>query len=117
MPLFQQAIKGSIDAATAERLGAGTCRVVQPQEMFGMAEELVGVTLDEGKVRTAVVAEKLRQTRAREAPADERKRKYSSMATGEVTPEQMEAYHRAKVRESDPMANFVDHEAVTDEEV
>ena len=30
--------------------------------------------------------------------------------------EDMEAYHRAKARSDDPMANFVDNEAETDDE-
>ena len=44
---------------------------------------------------------------------DDRKRKYNSGASYEVTNEEMEAYHRMKKRDNtgdmaDPMANFKD---------
>ena len=54
--------------------------------------------MDESKVRAALKAERERQSAA---PAEERKRKYNSMASDDVTPETMEAYHRAKARADD----------------
>ena len=48
-----------------------------------------------------------------QAEHDDRKRKYNSGASYEVSAEEMEAYHRMKKRDStgdmaDPMANFKD---------
>ena len=49
---------------------------------------------------------------------DDRKRKYNSMASVETTAEEMEAYHRMKVRDDDPMAKMLaaEAEAATDDE-
>ena len=41
-----------------------------------------------------------------EVVPDERKRKYNSFAEDKVTAEDMEAYHRSKLRADDPMANY-----------
>ncbi|KAL1512211.1 hypothetical protein AB1Y20_005474 [Prymnesium parvum] len=68
--------------------------------MYGMAEEL-GDNLDEAKVQAAIRAEKERKA---SAVVDERKRKFNSMKSDEVTAEEMEAYHRSKARADDPMA-------------
>ena len=56
--------------------------------------------LDEAKVREAM---------ARQKPAAEGdgKRKYNSLATTDVTAEEMEAYRRTKVAKDDPMAKFL----------
>ena len=55
--------------------------------------------------------------RARQAQqqVDERKRKYNSMADTSTTAEEMEAYHRAKARDEDPMLKMM-AEADTDDE-
>lgn len=58
-----------------------------------MAEEL-GDDLDEAKVREAMMAERERKNAVQES---DRKRKFNSMKSDEVTAEEMEAYHRSKV--------------------
>ena len=57
--------------------------------------------LDEAKVREAMA----RQKPAKEA--GDGKRKYNSLATTDVTAEEMEAYRRTKVAKDDPMAKFL----------
>ena len=42
--------------------------------------------------------------------ADDRKRKFNSMSTTEVSKEEMEAYKMSKRVAEDPMANFKDDE-------
>ena len=40
-------------------------------------------------------------------PTDDKKRKYNSFATTDVTAEDMEAYRRTKITKDDPMAKFL----------
>ena len=54
--------------------------------------------LDEAKVREAM---------AKQKPEGDGKRKYNSLATTDVTAEEMEAYRRTKVAKDDPMAKFL----------
>jgi len=92
--------------------GSGSSAPPQ-QQMFGSGEVLDGAELDPELVRRHMREEKKRQ---HEDAVDERKRKYNSMAPVETTAEQMEAYHRSKMRADDPMANMVADDAETDEE-
>ena len=72
------------------------------------------VELDQAKVKAAIKAQKKRESKEGvETEKDDRKRKYNSGGTSEVTPEEMEAYHRLKKRDdtgdmADPMANYKD---------
>jgi pre-mRNA-processing factor SLU7 len=86
--------------------GASSSAVPQSQ-MFGTGEALEGARLDAETVKALVMAEK--------ESGDERKRKYNSFASTETTAEEMEAYHRAKMRSDDPMAQMA-AEADTDDE-
>tara|TARA_B110001469_G_scaffold114623_1_gene118652 strand:+ start:49 stop:312 length:264 start_codon:yes stop_codon:yes gene_type:complete len=70
--------------------------------------------LDEAKVKAAIKAQKKRESKEG-AETDDRKRKYNSGATYEVTAEEMEAHYRQKKRDTtgdmaDPMAGFKDDE-------
>ncbi|KAH8055761.1 hypothetical protein JL722_8112 [Aureococcus anophagefferens] len=71
--------------------------------LYGAGQDVV---LDEAKVRAAMA-------RARAAPADaandanDKKRKYNSFATTDVTAEDMDAYRRTRVAADDPMATFL----------
>ena len=82
--------------------------------MFGMGEELQNAELDEAKVKAAIKAQRKRESKEGvETESDDRKRKYNSGASYEVSAEEMEAYHRLKKRDTtgdmaDPMANFKD---------
>ena len=72
------------------------------------------VELDQAKVKAAIKAQKKQGS---EVEGDDRKRKYNSGASHEVSAEEMEAYHRMKKRDNtgdmaDPMANFKDDEDV-----
>ena len=98
---------------------AAVARMTQPVERPMLANSSSGTTaappsraslygeadaaqqLDEAKVREAM---------ARQKPTKEEgdgKRKYNSLATTDVTAEEMEAYRRTKVAKDDPMAKFL----------
>lgn len=94
-------------------VGGGGSSAPPPQQMFGGGEVLDGAELDPELVRRHMREEKKRQ---QEGAVDERKRKYNSMAPAETSAEQMEAYHRAKMRADDPMANMAADDAETDDE-
>ena len=99
-------------AASSALVGRGTASVAPATAMFGAAEDLPEV--DEAKVKAAIKAQKKQGS---EVEGDDRKRKYNSGASHEVSAEEMEAYHRMKKRDNtgdmaDPMANFKDDEDV-----
>jgi len=79
--------------------------------LYGSADQLSQHKLDEVKLRTAIRVE---QERQQSEPSDDRKRKFNSMQSDELTPEVIEAYHLSKPRHDDPMVNFAD--VATDEE-
>merc|ERR1740136_268098 len=106
------AATGSV--ASSALVGRGTSSVAPVNAMFGMAEDLQDQQLDEAKVKAAIKAQKKQGS---EVEGDDRKRKYNSGASHEVSAEEMEAYHRMKKRDNtgdmaDPMANFKDDEDV-----
>ena len=65
----------------------------------------VATALDEAKVKAAIAREK---KRGAEVERDDRKRKYNSAQADDMGAEEMEAYHRTKLRADDPMANYQD---------
>lgn len=65
--------------------------------------------LDEKKLRKAL--KRANRKERKKFDSDERKRKYNSLESDNVTAEEMEAYRMTKVRANDPMANYVDPEA------
>ena len=95
---------------------AAVARMTQPVERPMLANSSSGTTaappsraslygeadasqqLDEAKVREAM---------ARTKDEGDGKRKYNSLATTDVTAEEMEAYRRTKVAKDDPMAKFL----------
>lgn len=90
--------------------GLGTSAAAPPRAMYGLGEELHEATLDEAKVKASMAEQRRRAT---EAETNDRKRRYNSNISDEVTAEEMEAYHRIKKRDTtgdmaDPMANFRD---------
>ena len=99
-------------AASSALVGRGTASVAPATAMFGAAEDLPEV--DEAKVKAAIKAQKKRESKEGvETESDDRKRKYNSGASYEVTAEEMEAHHRLKKRDTtgdmaDPMANYKD---------
>jgi len=95
--------------------GSANSSAMPQSQMFGTGEQLEGAALDAKKVKELMKAERARQA---EVVVDERKRKYNSMADTSTTAEEMEAYHRSKAREDDPMLKMMAEqaEADTDEE-
>ena len=69
-----------------------------------------GAALDGDRVKAYM---REHEARAKGEVGDERKRKYNT-GSSETNAEEMEAYHRAKHREDDPMAQMA--EALTDDE-
>jgi pre-mRNA-processing factor SLU7 len=66
------------------------------------------VELDEQKLQEALKRqEEFQRQAANERDADDRKRKYNSNATSDVTPEDMEAYRMKRLNWHDPMANLL----------
>ena len=61
------------------------------------------LVLDEAKVQAAIAKAK----QHKDDPTDDKKRKYNSFATTDVTAEDMEAYRRTKITKDDPMAKFL----------
>ena len=93
---------------------ANSSRSSIPQSaMYGTGEQLEDAPLDQDKVKAHM--RKLKDQKKSDV-GDERKRGYNagSKAGVETTAEEMEAYHRAKHRSDDPMANMA--EALTDDE-
>ena len=107
------AAAGAAGASSALE-GRGTSSTAPANAMFGMGEELQNAELDEAKVKAAIKAQRKRESKeGAETESDDRKRKYNSGASYEVSAEEMEAYHRLKKRDTtgdmaDPMANFKD---------
>ena len=102
----------SITPAASTPASSGASGMAAPQSsLYGLAEELGERELDDAKVRAAIKAERERKA---SVVGDERKRKYNSMESDGVSAEAMEAYHREKARDNDPMANFAD--VATDDE-
>ena len=101
----------SLEVGTSAERDARAKANLPSRSMYGMAEELGEQALDEAKVRAAMAAE---AERKKGFEADDRKRKFNSMESDEVSAEAMEAYHRSKHRADDPMANFAD--VATDDE-
>ena len=83
------------EAAAAHTTGAA---------LYGEVEE--GVELDQEKLKKALEKEEAFQKAAKEDPEDDRKRKYNSFVSTEVTAEEMEAYRMKKNRSEDPMAKI-----------
>ena len=112
----EEAAAGGAGAAGASSAleGRGTSSTAPANAMFGMGEELQNAELDEAKVKAAIKAQRKRESKeGAETESDDRKRKYNSGASYEVSAEEMEAYHRLKKRDTtgdmaDPMANFKD---------
>ena len=97
----------SLGEAAAATAAPGAARAEPPPSraaLYGAPDK--DVVLDEAKVRAAMA-------RARAAPndaandANDKKRKYNSFATTDVTAEDMEAYRRTRVAADDPMAKFL----------
>lgn len=107
-PAAASSSSGAVAAADAPKLSE------QRSSAFGHVLEDI-TELDESKVAEAVAREKKRRKKDKEAVAatidDERQRGYNSMGalqhTGEVSPEEFEAYRLTKIRSDDPMAKFV----------
>jgi len=78
---------------------------VKSNKLWG---ENLAPELDEKKLRKALRKAEKKEKKRHER--DERKRKYNSLASDDVTAEEMEAYRIKKVRADDPMANYVDEE-------
>jgi hypothetical protein len=82
-------------------------------ELYG---EQLAPTLDPAKLAAAVKKEEAFQRNAaqHEAEQDDKKRKYNSFTSVEVTPEEMEAYRMRKANDfNDPMAKFAKAEAAS----
>ena len=91
---------------------SGSSSSAMPQsQMFGTGEQLEGAELDSKRVKQLMKEEKARMA---ESAGDERKRKYNSMADTSTTAEEMEAYHRTKAREDDPMLKMMAEQAEAD---
>lgn len=75
--------------------------------MYG---EQLDPTLDPEKLKKAIEKEKKFRANSQkhEEEADDKKRKYNSMESYEVTAEEMEAYRMNKPNSADPMLNFQD---------
>ena len=69
--------------------------------VYGMPDK--DLVLDEAKVQAAIAKAK----QHKDDPTDDKKRKYNSFATTDVTAEDMEAYRRTKITKDDPMAKFL----------
>mmetsp|Transcript_14537 Transcript_14537/g.45801 ORF Transcript_14537/g.45801 Transcript_14537/m.45801 type:complete len:664 (+) Transcript_14537:18-2009(+) len=106
------AVAAEAPAASAAAAGESTKLSDQRTSAFGHVLEDV-VDLDQSKVAEAVEREKKRRRKDKEVVTleDERLRNYNSVAaernTGEVSPEEFEAYRLTKMRSEDPMAQFV----------
>ena len=62
--------------------------------------------LDKDKLKAAMEAEEAKWTDGANDEEDDRKRKYNSAQADDMGAEEMEAYHRTKLRADDPMANI-----------
>ena len=71
-------------------------------QLYGAVEE--DIELDQEKLKKALAKEALFQKQDVE---DDRKRKYNSFTSTEVTAEEMEAYRMKKTRGDDPMAKML----------
>jgi len=89
---------------------SGSSRSMPQGAMYGTGEGLEGAALDGDRVKAYM---REHEARAKGEVGDERKRKYNT-GSSETNAEEMEAYHRAKHREDDPMAQMA--EALTDDE-
>ena len=85
----------------------GGSKAPPTKQLYGLAEDLGEHALDEAKVKAAIAREKKRGS---EVERDDRKRKYNSAQADDMGAEEMEAYHRTKLRADDPMANYQDGE-------
>ena len=105
------------EAADSNSLASSGSAAVSQSILYGAGEDLASAPLNDTKLRDAIAKERSRTRDAAEAQ-DDRKRKYNSFASTEMTAEEMEAYHRMKHRGDDPMASMLaaDAEAATDEE-
>jgi len=91
-------------ALTAPKEGAAAARTKAPPKRADLYGEADGsAELDEAKVKEAVA----RAKKGGGDVDDDKKRKYNSFQTTEVTPEEMEAYRRTKASKDDPMAKFL----------
>lgn len=75
---------------------------VKRSELYGESEG--AVDLDPEKLKEAI--KKQKEFQKQKLEEDDRKRKYNSMQTSDVTLEDLEAYRMTKPRWDDPMANF-----------
>ncbi|KAJ1446572.1 Pre-mRNA splicing Prp18-interacting factor-domain-containing protein [Pelagophyceae sp. CCMP2097] len=73
--------------------------------VFGDVEAPRDLDLDEAKVQASM--KRQREELKKAGKDDDRKRKYNSSESTEVTPEDMEAYRRSKINSNDPMAKFM----------
>ena len=96
----------SSSVATSADAGGGS-KAPPTKQLYGLAEDLGEHALDEAKVKAAIAREK---KRGAEVERDDRKRKYNSAQADDMGAEEMEAYHRTKLRADDPMANYQDGE-------
>ena len=97
---------------SSSALASASSSAIPQTQMFGTGEALEGAALDVNRVKQLMKEERVRQAQQQ---VDERKRKYNSMADTSTTAEEMEAYHRAKARDEDPMLKMM-AEADTDDE-
>ena len=102
-------------AALREQASGGTGVSASRSALYG--EPSADLQLDPEKLREAMAKErKFQKDKVRhEAEADEKKRKYNSFASSEVTAEEMEAYRMMKSNNmNDPMAKFATGSGMSD---
>ena len=102
-----------LEAKTAdERLEAEKARKqAMPASRADLYGEQLAPTLDPEKLKKAIAKEEAFQKNSlkHEVDLDDKKRKYNSFVSSEVTPEEMEAYRMRKGNDfNDPMAKFKD---------
>jgi len=89
-------------AKQRESARAAAGATVSRSELYG---EQLAPNLDAAKLKAAIAKEKAFQ--AAEVEQDDKKRKFNSFQSSEVTPEEMEAYRMGKTNDfNDPMAKF-----------
>jgi pre-mRNA-processing factor SLU7 len=78
--------------------------LVKRSDVYG---ESSGIDVDEEALQRALKKQEEWQKYNKTVEMDDKKRGYNSMATVDVTVEDMEAYRMTKIRRDDPMVNFM----------
>ena len=107
----QQGKGGGGGGSSSSGLASASSSAIPQTQMYGTGEALEGAVLDRARVKQLEQEERARQAAA---VGDERKRKYNSMADTSTTAEEMEAYHRSKAREDDPLLKMMAEQAEAD---